>query len=783
MPRAVHHLAFVHHVCIHHLAFATALAGQSSAIGTTLDGGGVHQILRVAVGASLHLQTLRLENGRAVGPVGPSSADGKHGDEEEAEEAEVGATVTLAVDASGGSSGDADMADGTADGAAAGAGAAGPAGQMPLRDAKAYLGGAICSQGTLVLTNVALRGNVAEWGGALYVEGNLEAHHVALEHNHALRCGGGLYFANTLGKAAFVGSLLRFNHDHCQRRTAAIQRNDFVPRYALGGPSAAAAALPAPGGVRAGGAALAHGGMPSPMAEDVSGVIAEGPPLSSEALLNAEWAGEEPADAHGSTHAAAIRSRGHVSERVPSPFHHSGADLLARDDEGKRAWHGRRGQAHVTPSPPPRQCDPRRRGHGGEGGWTYELRCDRVSTLYRRRHSPAPELAARLAARASAEDVAGVSSRCVRWHTTSNCDPEGPIESGSEMGCLEFVPPARSGFCACAAGQRAGASGCGHAIFTCEEQCARLNATRASAVAGTSIGDATDDTYGSGGGGDRRRGGGDGGGNIEHEGGGGGGGHATVGNGEGDAVVVGLFGRFGDVLDGLGVLCSDGTRTPLAPSVGGGHKRFEWACPGWEHVSCRDVDDEEQCGLWAGAGECERNPEYMHHACAASCATCAPPPPPSVLPPRATAAVGLRVRAGDLVDAVQLRCGGRTGDVSATAHGATAHEATAHGEAAGRATAGSATVDGATFDGGGDADSKAGRADGGDGSTASGGASDGGESASPWFGGQGGSECPLECEAPARVLGGIIVYAGAHVDRLSLAGCVDGTAPVHWHPG
>ena len=46
-------------------AAAAGLAGQTSPIGTVLDGGGVLQILRAAVGSAVHLATLRVERGKA----------------------------------------------------------------------------------------------------------------------------------------------------------------------------------------------------------------------------------------------------------------------------------------------------------------------------------------------------------------------------------------------------------------------------------------------------------------------------------------------------------------------------------------------------------------------------------------------------------------------------------------------------------------------------------------------------------------------------------------------
>ena len=81
-------------------------AGQRGPIGTIIDGGGQHQLLRTSTASSVHLQTVRLENGLAT---------------------------------------------------AAGSG-------------RAAAGGAVNALGRLVLTNVALQKNSAVNGGAVYIE-------------------------------------------------------------------------------------------------------------------------------------------------------------------------------------------------------------------------------------------------------------------------------------------------------------------------------------------------------------------------------------------------------------------------------------------------------------------------------------------------------------------------------------------------------------------------------------------------------------------------------------
>lgn len=102
--------------------------GCTSPVGTVLDGVEQHQILRTGRASSLHLMTLRLENGRAMREV-----EG---------------------------------------------------------DPRASLGGAVSALGKLVLTNTVVSGNRAVNGGGLYTEGEVEVHASLLQHNTAARCAG-----------------------------------------------------------------------------------------------------------------------------------------------------------------------------------------------------------------------------------------------------------------------------------------------------------------------------------------------------------------------------------------------------------------------------------------------------------------------------------------------------------------------------------------------------------------------------------------------------------------
>ena len=105
------------------------------------------------------------------------------------------------------------------------------------------------------------------------------------------------------------------------------------------------------------------------------------------------------------------------------------------------------------------------------------------------------------------------------------------------------------------------------------------------------------------------------------------------------------------MLDGFGLLCSDGSRTSVAGSTPkiGSEEAWEFVCPGWE--VCRDLN--ETCPDWGKRGECKHNPQYMTQACPLTCNSCAEVK-------QAEGALGLvamDVRAGNYVDAVRFHCG------------------------------------------------------------------------------------------------------------------------------
>jgi hypothetical protein len=269
---------------------------------------------------------------------------------------------------------------------------------------------------------------------------------------------------------------------------------------------------------------------------------------------------------------------------------------------------------------------------------------------------------------------------------------------GRSLACEAWVPFDRSGYCECAGGVRVARSGCGHAPLRCVLECA--NATDATGAADLS-GEA------------------------------GGGADGGAGGGAGGAVVVGLFGTSGTLVDSIGLICSDGTRVSAAPTTSGGTP-FRLLCPGWGSVDCVDEAD-EHCASWAAAGECATNAPYMATQCAASCGTCTPPPPADELPHLSTGLLKLNVRAGDHVDAIQLRCGepppaGGTHSGGGQPEGADGADADAQ----------LATVPPAP-------------------------------PPPPWAGGGGGDECALTCEGEPP-LRGVLVRAGHMVDSVEV-GC------------
>jgi hypothetical protein len=69
---------------------------------------------------------------------------------------------------------------------------------------------------------------------------------------------------------------------------------------------------------------------------------------------------------------------------------------------------------------------------------------------------------------------------CVGWRAArkENCDPDGERYPGGDRHCFEFVPRGEPGFCECAGGAVAARVECEHAPFTCAHECRRQREVR-----------------------------------------------------------------------------------------------------------------------------------------------------------------------------------------------------------------------------------------------------------------------------------------------------------------
>jgi hypothetical protein len=143
---------------------------------------------------------------------------------------------------------------------------------------RASLGGAVNALGELVLDDVGLRRNTAEYGGAIYFEGaNLAVSNTVIEHNVAQECGGAVYVAGG-ANANFYRCEIVYNHDKCKTRTVS---HDTTGAEALGSSALswfwsglaprAAATTQTPTAPK-----KSLGELPS---VDVSGAVAQGPKL------------------------------------------------------------------------------------------------------------------------------------------------------------------------------------------------------------------------------------------------------------------------------------------------------------------------------------------------------------------------------------------------------------------------------------------------------------------------------------------------------------------------
>ena len=635
-------------------------------------------------------------------------------------------------------------------------------------DPRWELGGALNTLGYTTLNNTVFAGNRAINGGGTYVEGRLEIHHSVLQGNSADRCGGFIY---TAGQANITNSALRANvcgHFDCRKVDDSGKPGEPLPTWRTRALPGADADDDDDDDDAMRGVAVAPVDQGWRRTEDASGAVAEGPPLTKLAFasLGAADALDRPKLAGGTPSKKKIKGaklRASLSASDSDELHQLSAsvdeemEVEAREREELAAEEARQrrleeadavhssfrlasmmnggGPQATAPSAqlaaPGKVCDPEK--HGGEGGVIHELHCG--SGLWRTGRKMATE--------------------CVQWQATANCSSDGERQPSDDLSCFEFVPPNVAGYCQCAGGVRVGHSTCEHEPFTCQAACraARESRRRLKWRKRREEGLATD-------------------------------GLPTV---PPKLYAVGAYGSSsGGLVNGIGLICSDGSRTALAGSQPDAPEHaWEFVCPGWP--ICRDSHSEWDtvtkrplCAAWAAQGECTRNEAYMREECARSCNACT-----DLVPPAPSAALGLStldVRGGILVDAVRFHCG------SAAAAEAAA-EATAEA-----AVAGEGALDGATeqveANGGGPTTpaSEEEEEDWGLESLLQ-------EDSSVWFGGKGGDECSLHCggggkreadgsgqgdgsmveRMPSYRVGGVIetltVSSGQRVDRLELTKC------------
>lgn len=721
---------------------ASAALGQSSAIGTTLDGDARFQILRLALHANLRLERMRLENGRALDGSGV--------------------------------------------------------------DQRASLGGALNALGSVVMRNVAFRGNRARNGGAIYTEADLHVSRAGMEYNYADGCGGFIYAA---GRAEIISSA--FDSNGCGRvdcriavselggdtsgavsqgpaltdltpqrlpfsqqpegeqkkkirmKTSnqlrqvfadlrmyvsskatkeelrelawehdAVRRHDEIHGRAGGSTKPKRSTAPSAPGQQAGargkraeeGGEKAHGGQEAAEeaiwesaeeSEEFARTSEEETQALFEELLAISAMDEQTLKKQLDDEQAAITNARKIRQKTVRQLREILVELeveamsedeiqeltkeelqaLAVEHDALRKYdemHGRMAppvqseyadvagfvesterfkqekQKRVSSessSPPPPPCDAE--SHGGRGGAVHELTCE-VNMWRSGRKQP---------------------SECLRWRATrkSECDPDGEWDQANDLGCFDFVPSGSPGYCECAGDRTAASSTCEHEPFTCHQMCKRAREERKRRRLA-----------------ERREGGG-----------------SIVGTTPQNKIfVIGAYGKAGAFVDGMGLICSDGSRTAVAGAKPEFGMEWEFVCPGWS--VCKD--ESEHCESWAKAGECKTNPSFMLTNCSWSCNAC-PDEPRVALD--ALGVVALDLRGGRMVDAVRLQCGNALGELGAQAWK-------------------------------------------GDEPTVS-----------PWFGGDGGYECQVDCDGTNHTsgmrMGGIMqgatVKAGDHVDSIELTRC------------
>lgn len=619
-------------------------------------------------------------------------------------------------------------------------------------DPRASLGGSINSLGKLTLNNTVVRRSRAINGGALYAEGKTTILHSVLTDNIADRCGGFIY---TAGACQISSSSLSRNtcgHFDCKKLDASGKPGAPMPSWRK--PAPASSSFDDDDDDEADERVNAHDG-------DASGAVTEGPSLlGNPSAGEGEGSGGEGGGkaARGGGKAAAARKgrrkkrgAGALSEEEESELEALAEEVEddldeeirqreleeadEADEEGggpgsgqqlrrgvpeEEGWPEEFGAAKASfgggpvaqaaaKAPQPKPCDAEK--HGGDGGALHELSCD--PGLWKTGRKFAAE--------------------CVRWRATANCTADGERVPEKDRECFDFVRDGDAGYCECPGGVLTAQSACEHEPFTCQRACRTLRERR------------------------RRE--------RERE-------KRAVGldatkkpsKARGALHAIGAFGSTskaaregGAVLQGFGLICSDGSRTALVGQRPEDQQQaWEFVCPGW--TLCRDEDKswdevthQPLCEAWAKRGECAKNAEFMRARCARSCNACLETAHAAVAD-GATPAAGrmglaaLDVRGGLFVDAVRFHC--------APEDGAGAYDARLPTDA---------PLPGAEDSGG-----------------TGGVQTDDDTATSEWFGGSGGTECPLTCLGdPAsgstwRVGGlveAIVVAGGDKVDRLELTKC------------
>ena len=598
-------------------------------------------------------------------------------------------------------------------------------------DKRASLGGALNALGSLVVNNSVVRRCRAINGGALYTEGRATLRNSLLIENVADRCGGLIYTAGATKIDNCEVTANRCGHFDCRKIDTSGQPGAPLPSWRK------AAANPNAGGFDDDDDDDddAHEG------EDATGAVAEGPSLLR-APPSADGTGGKGSPDDGATGGNKGRKKksklstsdvNELEELEASVDEDLAAERRLADEaiseETRQAQleeademrekarrhmtpeamyaEGRIGVVDDAPPPPPVApiCDAER--HGGTGGQLYDLAC--VPGRWR--------------------TGGKMPTSCVRWRATANCSADtekNERATEKDLSCFDFVPNGASGWCECAGGHTTAHSGCEHEPFTCQQECALLRERRRRSKAKPALKPAA------------------------------------------QLYVIGAFGSSSRMIDGFGLICSDGSRSALA-GVRPLHEASAWefVCPGWDVCADRnhtwdDVARAPLCAAWAAKGECLKNPEYMLAQCMRSCNACPPQQPPTSDGRRSAAPLGvarLDVRAGQYVDAVRFHCGVHAAEEAAEEAPAKESKESKE-EAAEEAPAKESKEEAAE-----EAPAKESKEE---------------AVVSEWFGGAGGRECPLACSGDGNfvdyrrggLVEGLVVSAGSErVDRLELGRC------------